>query len=166
MLILTRPMRRITKMGEVLNPSQHWSSFIHGDLFEAFWSSWPNECCGVVHRHQDGHVVFECLENTAISKDRAFEIASNDVLRVVRNAQEDHKRPLAWIHSHPTGDGRCTGPDRAHFWVGDRWIWSGMEQGILWADSRKRLNLSVYGPQKPSKQPKASYSGVLLPLSV
>ena len=165
--ISTRKTMRIIKMDK-RRPSDetHWSSCIAPQLDQAFWGAWPHECCGVVRRRRDGQIVFESLGNEAAVKERAFEVSPADVLRLFRDADATAQTPVAWIHSHPNGKGHCSQIDRDGFWVGEQWLWPGMEHGILWLDAENRLNLSVYGAQKRASAPKVSYSGVLGPISV
>tara|TARA_Y100001954_G_C15677348_1_gene535908 strand:- start:341 stop:832 length:492 start_codon:yes stop_codon:yes gene_type:complete len=162
-----RKTMRTIKMGERCpSAASHWSSSIAEQLDQAFWRTWPQECCGVVGRRRDGRLVFESLSNEAAVKERAFEVSPADVLRLFREAEAREETPVAWIHSHPSGEGHCSQMDRDGFWVGEHWLWPGMEHGILWLDAENRLHLSVVGPQKRSNEPKVNYSGVLTPISV
>lgn len=155
-----------TKMAKSAEtPKHHWSSLISSDLHKSFWAAWPHECCGLVRRTGEGGVTFEPLPNVAVSQRQSFEIASQDILRLCRSDETSRYPLVAWIHSHPTADGGCSKADRAGFWVGDHWLWPRMEQGILWLDGQKRLNLSLYAPQKQTADPKVSFSAILSPTS-
>lgn len=68
----------------------------------------PRECCGLILRGNDGELVIEETPNTAADPLQFFAIPVVEFL-----AAKNAGRLVAYYHSHPTGTGDASDPDKA-----------------------------------------------------
>jgi proteasome lid subunit RPN8/RPN11 len=90
-------------------------------------AAFPEECCGILvgrRRCENDTVVSRLVATANVSRERErrFEIAPREVLRVERGSRAAGEQIVGFYHSHPRGGGRLSSVDREHAWPGASYL--------------------------------------------
>lgn len=75
--------------------------YLYEEMVRHALDAWPNEACGILGGKGETARVFRGLANVADNPERRYMIAPADLLRTMRDLDENGLDLLAIFHSHP-----------------------------------------------------------------